>query len=574
MQRFILSEDNDYVKYLVQNINDGDKRRPHIFFDKFGFKATQKKDAEKAYQNAVEFLCNHHTRQIRLTAMRMKGVIQNMLESRACDEYWNETEISAIEGKHNINMSRNAAEGMNIASQSLNKAIKRTRTQDDANDSDNNCDNDEEGSSRVNLRKARDDDNDDDNVENDDLDDMATTGSPKDIAVPQCIVEQYWNGEDDDANDAALASQVAEIMLKSQSTLEDVWSKVIKKLRKENVQVQSIEARIIDLSGWTLVDWNAILHISDRCNLIKKTRPRLLRDNIPHDVLEVIRHPPNELQSINDLEQWKSNLSKMTNEDAQLAIKIISYYRKQLTQAVNLISTSARERDVIVNVIAVLFGKILQRFNIGQFRLYWIEKECTAVKERKRKFINTDYTKLTNDSRKFDLIVEMRTYNIELLLLEVGTDTGGATSTKYRMDHTQLKIALKDCLDVFMQQLHSPRAELNGIQTFGIQIIGSIWIIYTMTYDHESKFYFFNQLQSFRLPTSLSELDDFLPRFIENILALRHTMLSMVTKTKHVMKARATTPSPPSSPIHETPDTPAIKRVKKDPFKNIFKNIY
>ncbi len=34
------------------------------------------------------------------------------------------------------------------------------------------------------------------------------------------------------------------------------------------------------------------------------------------------------------------------------------------------------------------------------------------------------------------------------------------------------------------------------------------------------------------------------------------------------------TPSLPSSPLHVTPDTPSIKRVKENIFINLFKDIY
>jgi len=179
---------------------------------------------------------------------------------------------------------------------------------------------------------------------------------------------------------------------------------------------------------------------------------------------------------------------------------------------------------------------------------YRIEKECSAVTLRKRKFINTDYTQLSNDSRKLDLIVEMRNHELELLLFEIGTNNEDITGRKYRTDHSQLKISLRDCLYTIIERFNLSKADSSNLYTLGIQIIGneqefsskslintikdknsyfsfiligSKWFIYSMTYDHESKFYFFNLVRSFNSPTSLYDLEDFLPSLIENLLALR-----------------------------------------------------
>ncbi|CAJ0749907.1 22266_t:CDS:2 [Entrophospora sp. SA101] len=170
---------------------------------------------------------------------------------------------------------------------------------------------------------------------------------------------------------------------------------------------------------------------------------------------------------------------------------------------------------------------------------------------------SSDYTNLTNDYQKFDCIAEIRNFGLELLLLEAGDDKTDIYGRKYHNDHSQLKIALKDCLDMFMEWLHLSTAEISEICTLGLQIIDTKWIIYSMTYDPLSKYYFFHQLCSFHFPTSFSDLEFFLPYLIENLLSLRHTMLNMVNKTKEVtIAARTTTPSPQSSPLHETPETP------------------
>jgi len=57
-------------------------------------------------------------------------------------------------------------------------------------------------------------------------------------------------------------------ILKSKLDLEKIWAEVINRLKKAKIQVQSIEARIIDLSGWATIDWNAILYYPDKYQLI------------------------------------------------------------------------------------------------------------------------------------------------------------------------------------------------------------------------------------------------------------------------------------------------------------------
>ncbi|CAJ0636491.1 1123_t:CDS:2 [Entrophospora sp. SA101] len=240
-------------------------------------------------------------------------------------------------------------------------------------------------------------------------------------------------------------------ILKSKLYLEKIWVEVINHLKKAKIQVQSIEAQIIDLSGWATIDWNTILYCPDRYQVV-------------HD---------------------KENLSPYSSDN------------------------------------------------------------------------DDDYTNLTNDYQKFDCIAEIRNFGLELLLLEAGDDKTDIYGRKYHNDHSQLKIALKDCLDMFMEWLHLSTAEISEICTLGLQIIDTKWIIYSMTYDPLSKYYFFHQLCSFHFPTSFSDLEFFLPYLIENLLSLRHTMLNMVNKTKEVtIAARTTTPSPQSSPLHETPETP------------------
>ncbi|CAJ0848969.1 1084_t:CDS:2 [Entrophospora sp. SA101] len=76
------------------------------------------------------------------------------------------------------------------------------------------------------------------------------------------------------------------------------------------------------------------------------------------------------------------------------------------------------------------------------------------------------------------------------------------------------------------------------------------------------------------LPTILSEMEDLLPDFLENLLALRHTQIELVAKIRKFSQKRLSTPSPPSSPLHETTVSPLKKqKLKKDPFR-ILDNLY
>ncbi|CAJ0911570.1 3379_t:CDS:10, partial [Entrophospora sp. SA101] len=339
----------------------------------------------------------------------------------------------------------------------------------------------------------------------------------------------YSSDNDDETNldiinnDNIVSEQLSMTILKSKLYLEKIWVEVINHLKKAKIQVQ-------------------VVH--DKENLSPYSS-----DNDDETNLDIINNDNivSEQRSVEGLNEWKSKFLNIENEDAKLAIKLISFYQKALNKLVNLFQTSTRERDILINIVAPLLSKTLNQFNICEFSLYWYVA-CIP---------STNYTNLTNDYQKFDCIAEIRNFGLELLLLEAGDDKTDIYGRKYHNDHSQLKIALKDCLDMFMEWLHLSTAEISEICTLGLQIIDTKWIIYSMTYDPLSKYYFFHQLCSFHFPTSFSDLEFFLPYLIENLLSLRHTMLNMVNKTKEVtIAARTTTPSPQSSPLHETPETP------------------
>ncbi|CAG8655399.1 13715_t:CDS:2 [Funneliformis caledonium] len=75
-------------------------------------------------------------------------------------------------------------------------------------------------------------------------------------------------------------------------------------------------------------------------------------------------------------------------------------------------------------------------------------------------------------------------------------------------------------------------------------------------------------------PTTFSDMKDFLPDFLENLLALRHTLIDLVKMIRIIAQKRLNMPSLPSSPLHSTTDSPpSMKKQKQDPF-GILDNLY
>jgi hypothetical protein len=50
---------------------------------------------------------------------------------------------------------------------------------------------------------------------------------------------------------------------------------------------------------------------------------------------------------------------------------------------------------------------------------------------------------------------------------------------------------------------------------------GISWTVYSLSYDSSQNFYFFVEMATLILPTTLSDIEDLLPSFLENLLALR-----------------------------------------------------
>ncbi|RUS34720.1 LOW QUALITY PROTEIN: hypothetical protein BC938DRAFT_478968 [Jimgerdemannia flammicorona] len=376
--------------------------------------------------------------------------------------------------------------------------------------------------------------------------------------------------------DSQATDRFSSLILDSGFTLEEIWEKVMSRLNRSGSHVQSIESRIIDLAEWNNVEWRRILETGDHGILIKRTRRMMEKTAVDAKVRNIIGNPPDGLMSIAALKTWKMAFESIDGEDARLAAEIVSYFEETLSREINILVQDLRERDVVMKILGPLLGNLLEKFDIGRFEVYWIEKECKAVTARKRRHVDAKYSILCNDTMKMDMIVEMRGYEVELLLLEIGnSDSAEPTSgNKCRLDRCKLKIALKDCVDMFWWRLGLKKKALQEVFLIGLQIIGHRWIAYSMSYDPISEFYFFNQLATFELPTTLSNLEDFLPRFILNLLSLRRTLLQQDKYLRQLISAnRDHTPTPPSSPPQLTSTTPNVKKQKGDPFE-IFDNIY
>jgi len=68
-----------------------------------------------------------------------------------------------------------------------------------------------------------------------------------------------------------------------------------------------------------------------------------------------------------------------------------------------------------------------------------------------------------------DLIISSRSHQVELLPLEVGNTSGPMDGTKYRKDHSELKVVMKYCLDALWNKLYF-KAKLEEVFALGIQI--------------------------------------------------------------------------------------------------------
>lgn len=68
------------------------------------------------------------------------------------------------------------------------------------------------------------------------------------------------------------------------------------------------------------------------------------------------------------------------------------------------------------------------------------------------------------------MIVELRSYHVEILALEAGNTEMTHDDLRASKDHTSLKIELKDMLDNFRDILHLKKKDFEDIFAIGIQV--------------------------------------------------------------------------------------------------------
>ncbi|CAG8684927.1 13365_t:CDS:10, partial [Ambispora leptoticha] len=317
--------------------------------------------------------------------------------------------------------------------------------------------------------------------------------------------------------------------------LEEIWRLVMDRLNKKNIKVQSIESRIIDLTNWSCVDWSRILKTEDKAKLFRTCQQKLSKDRIDKNVIDLIDNSGTSIRNLDGLKQLKDKLSNIGSEDGNLSAEIVSFFYKCCRREVNILSHPIRERDYILRIMSPILTDLLEEYDSGRFQTYWIEKISKAVQTRKRRKIHAEYVKFGNESTKVDVVVELRNYGIELVSVEVGNTETNNDDLKLREDHTALKIELKDMMDNFRDELHFKKKDLAEIFVMGIQV---------------------TEVATLVIPRSMSAMEDLLGPLIKNLLGFRHTllMLNKIVTSKAI--ARQSTPSPPSSPPHQTSETP------------------
>ncbi|CAJ0907972.1 3679_t:CDS:2 [Entrophospora sp. SA101] len=117
------------------------------------------------------------------------------------------------------------------------------------------------------------------------------------------------------------------------------------RLKENEIRLQAIESRIIDLTNWTEVEWTRILKTNDKSKLIRLCQKKLLREKIDKKVLDFFQKLPINLRTLNDLRKWELELESFGSEDGKLASQIVSFLHKCIRREVNLFLTPLREHD-------------------------------------------------------------------------------------------------------------------------------------------------------------------------------------------------------------------------------------
>ncbi|CAG8638676.1 13147_t:CDS:10, partial [Funneliformis mosseae] len=232
--------------------------------------------------------------------------------------------------------------------------------------------------------------------------------------------------------DKIIVNKIACLIFDSEFTLEEIWKKVMECLKKNNLRVQSIESRIVDLSNWSKVKWSRILKLPDYAQLFDRSKKKLHRDKIDKDVHELLCGEIGQIRSLNNLESWIAKFSDLKSIDAKISVIIMKFLE------VNVLIMQQRERDFVVKILGP--------------------------------DVHEEYVELTSDMKKIDLIISLRSHKAEILALEVGNTSGSIDDTKYRKDHSKLKVIMKDCLGSLWRKLHFKKMDLEEVFPLGIQV--------------------------------------------------------------------------------------------------------
>ncbi|PKC57187.1 hypothetical protein RhiirA1_472888 [Rhizophagus irregularis] len=212
------------------------------------------------------------------------------------------------------------------------------------------------------------------------------------------------------------------------------------------------------------------------------------------------------------------------------------------------VQANDQEVDVaeIDNIIAKKISCLLleSEFTLEEI---WKKRSLDDLEQWKAKF-SSDLKSVDADlTFKTQPMFTKRNSILALLSSSVGNTEGPIDDTKYRKDHSKLKVVMKDCLDSLWSKLHFKKVVLEEAFALGIQITGTRCTIYSLSYDNSQNFYFFvengnSDLQPLYLfdfwtynylrrptlvematlifPMTFSDMEDLLPDFLENLLAL------------------------------------------------------
>ncbi|RUP51553.1 hypothetical protein BC936DRAFT_147427 [Jimgerdemannia flammicorona] len=365
---------------------------------------------------------------------------------------------------------------------------------------------------------------------------------------------------DGDEPGEILAKEVSEYSVTDK--LEGIWNSMTHDLKKRDLNMQAVCSRIVDLSNRKLIEWRRVLSDADHTELVYKHRRCLRHDLVSEEIMAMVKTA--DLSSLSGLRGLQHELENTSSNEGLLAGQLVSTFHKFFRREINVVNHSQRERDYIVNVLSPILNDLFQEIDSSRFRISW--QEVHAVTDRKRRMIHAEFTHLNNDMRLTDMLLELRSFNLEVVTVEVGNMEKSHDDTKERVDKSALTIQLKDMLDAFVYRINFTKEELKDVCTIGMQIEKNDWVIYVMTFDASSKFYFMCEVARIVLPTTLAAMSVLLPQLMSILLALRHTLLELDGIVTRIVQYR-TISQPPSSPLAQTIPTPVTRKTKEpDPF--------